>query len=200
MIHRSLGVSQRIIPHGLRVSANGGKMHAHQATAEGCFQRGNLPQPYAYTVHQETHSMSNVDLSPVRSQFPALALQDAGRPAVYFDGPGGTQVPQTRGGRDGPLSDPRQRQPRRRLSHQPGKRRHPRRGARGDGRPAQRALGPGDRLRRQHDHADLCVQPGHRPRAGAGRRDHHHPAGSRRRPGALAGAGRAWRDRPRDRL
>ena len=38
--------------------------------------------------------MSNVDLSPVRSQFPALALRDAGRPAVYFDGPGGTQVPQ----------------------------------------------------------------------------------------------------------
>jgi cysteine desulfurase family protein (TIGR01976 family) len=39
--------------------------------------------------------MPNVDLSPVRSQFPALALEDAGRPAVYFDGPGGTQVPQS---------------------------------------------------------------------------------------------------------
>ena len=39
--------------------------------------------------------MSNVDLSPLRSQFPALALQDAGRPAVYLDGPGGTQVPQS---------------------------------------------------------------------------------------------------------
>jgi cysteine desulfurase family protein (TIGR01976 family) len=37
--------------------------------------------------------MSFVDLSPLRSQFPALALQDAGRPAVFFDGPGGTQVP-----------------------------------------------------------------------------------------------------------
>lgn len=35
-----------------------------------------------------------LDLSFVRSQFPALALLDAGRPAVYFDGPGGTQVPQ----------------------------------------------------------------------------------------------------------
>ncbi len=34
------------------------------------------------------------DLSPLRSQFPALALEDAGRPAVFFDGPGGTQVPQ----------------------------------------------------------------------------------------------------------
>lgn len=38
--------------------------------------------------------MSIINLSPLRSQFPALALQDAGRPAVFFDGPGGTQVPQ----------------------------------------------------------------------------------------------------------
>ena len=30
----------------------------------------------------------------IRNQFPALSLQVAGRPAVYFDGPGGTQVPQ----------------------------------------------------------------------------------------------------------
>jgi cysteine desulfurase family protein (TIGR01976 family) len=33
--------------------------------------------------------------SALRSQFPALQLRDAaGRPAIYFDGPGGTQVPQ----------------------------------------------------------------------------------------------------------
>ncbi len=38
--------------------------------------------------------MSTLDLSPLRAQFPALALADAGRPAVYFDGPGGTQAPQ----------------------------------------------------------------------------------------------------------
>ncbi len=38
--------------------------------------------------------MSEFDLSFVRGQFPALSLIDAGRPAVYFDGPGGTQVPQ----------------------------------------------------------------------------------------------------------
>jgi len=37
----------------------------------------------------------SVNLSPVRSQFPALQQTDAhGRPYVYFDGPGGTQVPQ----------------------------------------------------------------------------------------------------------
>ena len=38
--------------------------------------------------------MPGIDLSPLRSQFPALAIEDAGRPAVFFDGPGGTQVPQ----------------------------------------------------------------------------------------------------------
>ena len=35
-----------------------------------------------------------IDLSPLRSHFPALQqLDDNGRPHVYFDGPGGTQVP-----------------------------------------------------------------------------------------------------------
>ena len=38
--------------------------------------------------------MPTLDLSSVRSQFPALALCDADHPAIYFDGPGGTQVPQ----------------------------------------------------------------------------------------------------------
>jgi cysteine desulfurase family protein (TIGR01976 family) len=38
--------------------------------------------------------MPPFDLSYVRSQFPALSLIDADRPAVYFDGPGGTQTPQ----------------------------------------------------------------------------------------------------------
>ena len=33
-----------------------------------------------------------LDLSPVRAEFPALALEVAGRTAVYFDNPGGTQV------------------------------------------------------------------------------------------------------------
>jgi cysteine desulfurase family protein (TIGR01976 family) len=38
--------------------------------------------------------MPTIDLSPLRAQFPALSLVDAGHPAIYFDGPGGTQVPQ----------------------------------------------------------------------------------------------------------
>ncbi len=40
-------------------------------------------------------SANDLDLSPVRSHFPALQETDEqGRPYVYFDGPGGTQVPQ----------------------------------------------------------------------------------------------------------
>ena len=37
--------------------------------------------------------MSLADLSSIRSAFPALARREAGYPAAYFDGPGGTQVP-----------------------------------------------------------------------------------------------------------
>lgn len=33
------------------------------------------------------------DISRTRDQFPALAIQDGGRPRVYFDNPAGTQVP-----------------------------------------------------------------------------------------------------------
>lgn len=37
-----------------------------------------------------------IDLSPVRDQFPALQETDQhGRPYIFFDGPGGTQVPHT---------------------------------------------------------------------------------------------------------
>jgi len=38
--------------------------------------------------------MTAFDIDWVRSQFPALALKVNGYPAAYFDGPGGTQVPQ----------------------------------------------------------------------------------------------------------
>lgn len=39
--------------------------------------------------------MSSFDPGAVRPLFPALAEQAAGRPAVFFDAPGGTQVPQS---------------------------------------------------------------------------------------------------------
>jgi cysteine desulfurase family protein (TIGR01976 family) len=38
--------------------------------------------------------MPSLDLKWVRAQFPALAQEVGGQPAVFFDGPGGTQVPQ----------------------------------------------------------------------------------------------------------
>jgi cysteine desulfurase family protein (TIGR01976 family) len=38
--------------------------------------------------------MTTFDPAAVRGQFPALALEQAGRPIVFLDGPGGTQVPQ----------------------------------------------------------------------------------------------------------
>src|SRR5688572_16931472 len=38
--------------------------------------------------------MSSLDLGWIRGQFPALSQMVNGRPAVFFDGPGGTQAPQ----------------------------------------------------------------------------------------------------------
>ena len=35
-----------------------------------------------------------LDIARVRSQFPSLSQTVAGQPAVFLDGPGGTQVPQ----------------------------------------------------------------------------------------------------------
>ena len=38
--------------------------------------------------------MKSFDVSLLRKEFPSLALTQGGQPVVYFDGPGGTQVPQ----------------------------------------------------------------------------------------------------------
>src|ERR1700678_1674578 len=42
----------------------------------------------------ETTASVALDLTPIRSQFPSLAQTVNGHPAVFLDGPGGTQVPQ----------------------------------------------------------------------------------------------------------
>ncbi|HEY8437747.1 MAG TPA: cysteine desulfurase-like protein [Candidatus Limnocylindrales bacterium] len=39
--------------------------------------------------------MPTFDVGALRARFPALAIQDGGRPVALFDGPGGTQVPDT---------------------------------------------------------------------------------------------------------
>src|SRR3954451_15070408 len=38
--------------------------------------------------------MKPFPIDAVRAQFPALALEDEGKPRIYFDNPAGTQVPQ----------------------------------------------------------------------------------------------------------
>src|SRR3954453_13555177 len=38
--------------------------------------------------------MPAFDVDALRAEFPALARQQDGRPVVFLDGPGGTQVPQ----------------------------------------------------------------------------------------------------------
>jgi len=45
-------------------------------------------------AEQASSSSTALDLAWVRSQFPALAQMINGHPAVFLDGPGGTQVPQ----------------------------------------------------------------------------------------------------------
>jgi len=45
-------------------------------------------------ILEQTTSSTALDLAWVRSQFPALAQIVHGHPAVFLDGPGGTQVPQ----------------------------------------------------------------------------------------------------------
>ena len=51
--------------------------------------RSKLKMPTA-----EQTSATALDLTWVRSQFPSLAQRVSGHPAVFLDGPGGTQVPQ----------------------------------------------------------------------------------------------------------
>ena len=34
----------------------------------------------------------SLDIAAIRAEFPALAVTDGGRPRIYFDAPGGTQV------------------------------------------------------------------------------------------------------------
>ena len=38
--------------------------------------------------------MTAFDVDAIRARFPALSLEQDGRPVIFFDGPGGTQVPQ----------------------------------------------------------------------------------------------------------
>ena len=102
----------------------------------------------------ETAAPATLDLTWVRSQFPSLAQTVNGHPAVFFDGPGGTQVPQRV---IDAISDYLRRDNANSGGNYPTSRRtdaHDRRRARGDGRfpPLRRRR---SRLRTEHDLADL---------------------------------------------
>src|SRR4051794_12237511 len=45
-------------------------------------------------VRASRSPVAALDPAAVRPLFPALSLEQDGRPVAYFDGPGGTQVPQ----------------------------------------------------------------------------------------------------------
>ena len=45
-------------------------------------------------IAEQTSASTALDLTWVRAQFPSLAQAVHGHPAVFLDGPGGTQVPQ----------------------------------------------------------------------------------------------------------
>ena len=129
----------------------------------------------------------------IRGHFPALARRHEGRPVAYFDGPGGTQVPQVGRRRDGGLPAPPQRQHALGLPDQPRDRRGPRR------RRARRS--PTSWAPRPDEiafGANMTTLTFHLARAlgralGAGRRDRRHRAGPprQRRPLARAGAASA---------
>ena len=137
--------------------------------------------------------MTSFDPSRIRDQFPALALEQDGRPVVYLDGPGGTQVPQrvidavvgyyrTMNANDGGA-----------FQTSEATDGHGRRGARGGRRPAGRDRPRPGPFRRQHDHPHVPRQPLHRGHARRRGRDRGHDPRSRGERVALAGA----RRRPR---
>ena len=49
---------------------------------------------FAMPIAEQTSASTALDLTWVRAQFPSLAQAVHGHPAVFLDGPGGTQVPQ----------------------------------------------------------------------------------------------------------
>ncbi len=132
----------------------------------------------------------------IRAQFPALRREHRGQPVAYFDGPGGTQVPEVVADR---MRDYL-------LNHNanthwayPTQRRN-RCGDRG--RPAgtrrlPRLIAGRGRVRRQHDDPDLSRQPGPRARVAGGRRgDRHRTRSSCQRRSVARRRARSGIDRP----
>jgi cysteine desulfurase family protein (TIGR01976 family) len=73
-------------------------MRATSQVEEGPMPNGRtsdeqLARPIAGAGESRSAGLSESDLGEIRAEFPALARRHAGRPYVYLDGPGGTQVP-----------------------------------------------------------------------------------------------------------
>ena len=47
------------------------------------------------TINEPEPTRQDAALADIRAQFPALQRKHHGNPVAYFDGPGGTQVPQS---------------------------------------------------------------------------------------------------------
>ena len=131
-----------------------------------------------------------LDVAAVRAHFPALAAGVA-----HFDGPGGSQVPDVvaeavAATLTAPIAN------RGRVTAGRAQRRRRRRRRPGRRWPTCSAADPGgDRLRPQHDPADLRLSRALAKRLGPGRRGRGHPARPRREHPALG----AWPPRPRAR-
>jgi cysteine desulfurase family protein (TIGR01976 family) len=55
---------------------------------------GNYGNPMSSTLHIQETVIADLDSAWVRGQFPSLQQKVNGHPAIFFDGPAGTQVPQ----------------------------------------------------------------------------------------------------------
>ena len=137
-------------------------------------------------------SMNQTDLPPaasvaaIRRHFPALRRLHGQEPVAYFDGPGGTQVPEAVVEAMRRLSAASQRQHALALSR-PAKR--PTRRSRRRGRRVADLLHCGADevvVRRQHVDDHLPSRTGAGAPVGPRRRDRHHRARSPRQPGHLA--------------
>lgn len=63
--------------------------------ADGCGDNDSAPRVSGSTRPGSIAGMTTYDVDAIRRRFPALAESHDGRPLAFFDGPGGTQVPDT---------------------------------------------------------------------------------------------------------
>ncbi len=140
--------------------------------------------------------MTSFDPEILRREFPALALEQDGRPVVFLDGPGGTQVPQRVIAAVGEYLPAVQRQSPRGLRDEHPQRRDRRRCALVRGRLPRRDLPGRGHVRPEHDVADVRPVALDRARAPARRRGGDLAPGPRGQPRARGSPPRPTPARP----